>query len=151
MVHLGVNSSDVLEVFIELDLRLINPPCEGIFLIFQVFEKFAVTLICSVGLCRRLLRNVAPPGMLFNFFPVNPIDRVLFKHHLNNVVEFVREAADCWHLLDHDLLDEILKITRIKWWLPCRKLNHDTSERPKVGLVAIDAVILEELGCHVVG
>lgn len=89
MVHLWVDSSNILKILVELDLRLVNPSGESVFLILQVFEEFAVSMIGWVSLSWSLFGNVAPPRMLFDFFPVYSVDGVFFQHQLNNIIELI--------------------------------------------------------------
>lgn len=51
--------------------------------------------------------------------------------------------------MNHNLLDEIFQIARVERWLSCSKFDHDAAEGPKVGLVAINTIILEKFRSHV--
>ena len=107
MVHLWVNSPYILKIFIKLDLRLVNPSGESVFLILQVFEELAISWISGTFLVSWLFGNFAPPWMFFNFFPIYSVDGVLFQHQLYNIIEFIWESSNSGNFLNHYLLDEI--------------------------------------------
>jgi hypothetical protein len=102
MVGLGINTSGRQQVLIELDLWLVNTFCKSVRLFSNLIEKLVVAPICL--LARNCLNWGLPPWVPLDLIPVDPVDRILLKHLLDQVVELLRELGDHWYFLDNDLL-----------------------------------------------
>jgi hypothetical protein len=119
-----------LEVLVELDLWLVNPSSKSVLLIFYLFKELIIasTILGGWGSDDRSL----PPRMSFKLVPIDPVNRILLEHLLNQIVKFLRKFGDYWYLLHDDLLDKILQRCGVKWWFTCSHFNQDATKGPKV-------------------
>ena len=150
MINVWIYSSCILQVFIKLNLWLINSSCECIFLFLDLFEESIISATFCVGSWSSLNGRL-PPGMALDLLPVYSVDWVLLKHLLNEVIELFWEFWNYWYFLDHYLFNKILQRICIKWWFPSRHLDQYTPKTPKIREIAVHAVVLEKLRGHVVG
>ena len=69
---------------------------------------------------------------------------------MHEIVELWREVPDHWDILHSDLVNQVLERVRIEWRLACCQLDEDAAQGPEVGLIAVDAAVLEEFRRHVI-
>lgn len=159
VIGLRLNLAHILQVLLELELWLIDSLRERVGLLLQVVEVVRALWLPSCG-TRWQLRWLAlaaiifdrsrPPCMLLELLPPDSIYRIFLEYLEHEVVVFRREVLDHGDLLHPDLLDEVLESARVEGRLACRQLDEDAAEGPEVGLVAVDAAVLEQFWRHVV-
>lgn len=137
MVSFWVDVPERGKVLVELKLRLVNPPSKCVFSFLHRVEE----LVLSARL--RSCHRRGPPGVLFDFVPLDSINWIFLKHFSHDVVELPGKTWHRLHFLVHHLGDQVFHIICIEGRFSGGHLKKDAAERPEVRKIAVNTAVLE--------